>query len=595
MIHIVRANIPGFRSPEFTPGLNIVVADRARKSTARDTRNGLGKTTLLDIIRFCLGEDKQSLHIMQAEELQEWVFEIELCHQQQFVTVERTVKRPGRVNLRAASDWLNEHIVSHKAVLDTDKPTLLDAESGSCWVDAKAWKHVLSKLWYGLQPDNAAEFQPVFNDLIKYELRRDVFNEPIKCRAHQRVRSIQLSNAFLLNLNWQLVSQWYELQRRESAVKKQESTMKGYIEQLSATNMSMGELMPERDRLQDQVDRVTEQLNLFKVHPQFVEIEKEANDLDVEIQDLANNAMQLERLISYHDRSTKMEKSAAGRTVIELYESAGASLSDATVKRLEDVQAFHLQITRNRREYLRDERERLEHELAENRQKSEQLTNRRAALLNIINTHGAVDKHTQLHLLQAEKSEKLNNINSLLESWNLVEDESSEIRISRLELNRKARDDLNNSESARLTRGIFNSNSQELYEAPGDLIVNADREDCYEFRVEIRRSGSAGIDRMKTWCYDLMRAELLAKRNMGPGFLIHDSDIFADVDERQVARALELAERKSRECGFQYIVCLNSDKIPRHDEFSDSFNINEYVRLTLTDDTPAGSLLGMRF
>ena len=99
---------------------------------------------------------------------------------------------------------------------------------------------------------------------------------------------------------------------------------------------------------------------------------------------------------------------------------------------------------------------------------------------------------------------------------------------------------------------------------------------------------------MKVFCYDLMRAELWSKRDVRPGFLIHDSNIFDGVDERQVARALELGERKATECGFQYIVCLNSDSVP-HNDFTKGFDINNFVRLRLTDDKPAGRLLGIEY
>ena len=58
--------------------------------------------------------------------------------------------------------------------------------------------------------------------------------------------------------------------------------------------------------------------------------------------------------------------------------------------------------------------------------------------------------------------------------------------------------------------------------------------------------------------------------------------------------ALELAAQKADECGFQYICTLNSDMIP-WDDFDDDFDLNSYVRLTLTDRTSAGSLLGIRY
>ena len=56
MIHAVRCNQPGFKDVTFRPGFNVVLAERSEEATKKDSRkNGLGKTTLIEIIHFCLG------------------------------------------------------------------------------------------------------------------------------------------------------------------------------------------------------------------------------------------------------------------------------------------------------------------------------------------------------------------------------------------------------------------------------------------------------------------------------------------------------------------------------------------------------------
>ncbi|MFM6726441.1 MAG: DUF2326 domain-containing protein, partial [Dolichospermum sp.] len=55
MIYAVRCNQPSFKTVNFRPGLNVVLADRTEESGIRDSRNGLGKSTLIEIIHFCLG------------------------------------------------------------------------------------------------------------------------------------------------------------------------------------------------------------------------------------------------------------------------------------------------------------------------------------------------------------------------------------------------------------------------------------------------------------------------------------------------------------------------------------------------------------
>jgi uncharacterized protein YydD (DUF2326 family) len=70
--------------------------------------------------------------------------------------------------------------------------------------------------------------------------------------------------------------------------------------------------------------------------------------------------------------------------------------------------------------------------------------------------------------------------------------------------------------------------------------------------------------------------------------------LFADVDERQKAYALELAARSTEANGFQYICCLNSDSVPTAD-FTKGFDLQRSVRIEVTDEGQAGGVPGIRY
>ena len=98
------------------------------------------------------------------------------------------------------------------------------------------------------------------------------------------------------------------------------------------------------------------------------------------------------------------------------------------------------------------------------------------------------------------------------------------------------------------------------------------------------------------FCYDMVLAELGCARRHYPDFLVHDSTIFDGVDERQVARALILAQLKCEKLGYQYICLINSDMIP-YQEFDDEFTsqFNSDIILRISDNQEKGGLLGIRF
>ncbi|MDR2368579.1 MAG: DUF2326 domain-containing protein [Deltaproteobacteria bacterium] len=74
----------------------------------------------------------------------------------------------------------------------------------------------------------------------------------------------------------------------------------------------------------------------------------------------------------------------------------------------------------------------------------------------------------------------------------------------------------------------------------------------------------------------LMLTEISLKNGRGPGFLIHDGHLFAGVDERQLAKALQLSAERAKTLGFQYIVTMNPDALPRAG-VTPGFDISPYV------------------
>lgn len=600
MILGVRANRKEFNSVKFSSGFNIVLAERTKESTKKDTRNGLGKTTLLNIIHFCLGAKTKRNEGLLAKELEGWTFHLDLLIRHKRITVSRSVDEVGSVVVDADANWLDQVLELNpdrkpkQAKLEFDDEIKQERLKIEKRLKIEEWRALLGWGLYDLPAQEKSKYSPTFRSLISYDIRRDQFNDPFKQYPQQSTWSIQVNNAYLLDLNWEHAQKWQFLRNKKKNVDTIKRVIRDGNDLLANILGTVGELENERDRLQRLVEKTDEDLRQFRVHPQYEQIESKANELTRQLHDLSNRIIQIKRLIDFHDASAENERPADDSKVIEIYEEAGTTLPHLVKKQLDEVKEFHIQITQNREAYLRSEVNRLQEELNNAKRAQKQLSNERAEQMKILETHGALEEYNELQRLNLERHTSLEAINKQIEQSKKIDRETSEIRIEREQLYLDARSDFEERSTIKRARKIFNDNSEALYEAPGDFIIDLDSNSGHKFRVDIKRSGSDGISKMKVLCYDLMRAELWSQREASPRLLIHDSTIFADVDERQIARALELGERKSRECGFQYIVCLNSDKIP-WDELSKDLDIKDYVRLTLTDDKPAGSILGIRF
>jgi uncharacterized protein YydD (DUF2326 family) len=582
MIQAVRASGTGFKDVQFGPGFNVVLAERTKESTIKDSRNGLGKSTLIDIIHFCLGSNPERADTLRQEPLEDWTFELQLELREKTCLIRRSTSDPGKVLIYGdTSDW--------------PIPTKVDKDTGEPGMSRDEWTRLLGWAMFGFSPDRPDEkYAPTFRSLISYFARRGqgAFINPFEQYPRQQEWDKQVNTAFLLGLNWQHAQQWQLLKDQEKELKQLRRVLRtGVAADLFG---SLGSLESARVRLEREVAREERELAGFQVHPQYREIQEEANRLTFTIHDLTNANVVDRSMISLYEQSLQEESPPDEQTVAELFAEAGVTLNGSVVRRLGEVQSFHREIVVNRRRFLEGEIEGLRGAIADREPEVERLSRRRAELLDVLRSHGALDDYNRLQQLHGAKIAQLEDLDRRIVLWQKLERQEITVNIERERLKLDARSDLDDRRSSwEEAIALFNANSEALYESSGQLAIDL-RDTGFKFAVNIERSGSQGIDHMKVFCFDLMLAQVWAQNPYSPGFLIHDSIIFDGVDERQRARALQLAAHESAERGFQYICCLNSDMIP-YAEFDESFNLSQYVRLTLTDAAEEGGLLGLRF
>lgn len=582
MITAVRSNKASFKAVSFVPGFNVVLADRTKDSTKKDTRNGLGKSTLIEIMQFCLGSDAAKSGLIK-EPLTGWSFSLDLRIGDSPFSFTRHVDSPKKVIIYGdISKW-------------PIKPQR-NKKTGAKEMSIRDFNEALGYLMFGLLLDeDVIRYKPAFRGLISYFARRgrDAYSTPFEYYRRQPEVEKQVLNAFLLGLEWRYASEWQDLKDKDKMLANlRRAAKKGLVKDILG---SLGELEAKRVRLEANSRREEEQLKNFRVHPQYQEIETRANKLTQEIHGFENDNVADANLLDYYYQSIQQEHPPSSDDIIKMYEQAKVDLPGMVKQRFENVQMFHFKLIENRRRFLETEISRLGQVIESRREIIRQKSDERARLMDILNTHGALEEYTKLQRLYTETVSQLKEIEQKIKDLKRIEQEKSKLAIEQELLLQRARSDLEE-RHAQTNRAIdlFNSNSEALYEAPGNLVIDIQPPTGYQFKVEIERSGSQGIGSMKVFCYDLMLTQLWADKQKSPDFLIHDSTIFDGVDERQRALALELAAKESQKRGFQYICTLNSDMIPWQ-EFSPGFDLTRFVQLRLTDATDDGCLLGTRF
>ena len=581
MIHRLGSNLKSFKTLEFEPGLNILLADKSEGATDRQSRNGAGKTSFVELVHFLFGGDARPSSIFRSEALCDWAFEALVDVDADRVSVTRSGRKPRQILI---DGWPGS------------PDTLPGLPQERFELPNEKWKARLGDSWFGLDANEAESFQPSFRSLFSFVARRQQsggFQSPMQHSTMQQSWDRQVSICYLLGLDWSIPGRFEQLRSQEKVASQlRKSARSGELDRYfgKVADLRTGLTVSEA-----RAERLRAQLDGFQVVPQYRSLEREADDITEAIKNLNVDNLADRELMRELTASFDAEDAPDIRDLTKVYDEAGIVLPGLPRRRLDEVELFHRTVIENRRSHLSAEIGSAEDRIAARDQRREQLDDRRRQVMELLRSGGALEHYTTLReeLGRVEGESEL--LRRRLETAERLESTKIELDMERAKLVKALRDDIRErGEIVREAILSFEELSESLYERAGSLTI-ADTPNGPGFEVHIDAERSRGITNMQIFCFDLMLTEIRARRGRSPGFLIHDSHLFDGVDERQVAKALQLGAEKADAIGFQYIVTMNSDSVPK-EGFRSGFDVKDHIlRTRLTDATETGGLFGFRF
>jgi len=586
MIRRFGSDLASFKTLAFKPGLNILLADKSEGANDRQSRNGAGKTSFVELVHFLFGADARKESIFRSDALMEWTFDVAIDVAGEAIAAARSGAKPSRLLINGPVEtW----------------PILprFDAAAGLYELSNESWKANLGKFWFDLPlsaGDEAERFQPSFRSLFSYFARRQLsggFQQPMQHSTMQQAWDQQVSICYLLGLDWTIPGKFQELRGQEKVAQELRKAARS-----GDLGRYFGKAADLRTRLtiaEARAVRLRQQLASFEVVPEYKELEREANAITREIDALNVENVMDGDLLQQLRASLGEEDAPDLGDVTKLYAEAGVVLPDMIRRRFDEVERFHRTIIENRRAHLSAEITSAEARIVERDQRTAERDRRRRQIMSVLSSGGALEHYTNLREEAGRAEAEVEGLRQRLETAERIESTKAELDIERANLTKALRDDLHERDAI-LREAIlaFEALSESLYEKAGSLTI-AETGSGPQFDVHIDGQRSKGITNMQIFCFDLMLTEISLKQGRGPGFLLHDSHLFDGVDERQVAKALQLGAERAEATGFQYIVTMNSDALPE-EGFKPGFNIRDHVLDTkLTDATDTGGLFGLRF
>ena len=586
MIHHFGSDLASFKTLTFGPGLNILLADKSEGANDRQSRNGAGKTSFIELVHFLFGADARKESIFRSDALCPWFFDVAVDIAAETITAARSGTKPSRILVNGSVEgW--------------PVPPQFDEGAGLFELSNENWKANLGHFWFGLPisaGDEAERFQPSFRSLFSYFVRRQLsggFQQPMQHSTMQQTWDQQVSICYLLGLDWTIPGRFQELRGQEKVAHELRKAARS-----GDLGRFFGKAADLRTRLavaEARAERLRAQLDNFEVVPEYKALEREANDITREIDALNVENVVDGDLLQQLRASLNEEDAPDLGDVTKLYAEAGVVLPDMVRRRFNEVERFHRTIIENRRAHLNAEITSAEVRIAERDQRVTERDRRRRQIMGVLRSGGALEHYTSLREEAGRAEAEVEGLRQRLETAERIESTKAELDIERANLSKALRDDIH--ERADVIREAilaFEALSESLYEKAGSLTISETARGP-QFEVHIDGQRSKGITNMQIFCFDLMLTEISIKNGRGPRFLIHDSHLFDGVDERQVAKALQLGAERAEAAGFQYIVTMNSDALPQ-EGFQRGFDVRAHViNPKLTDATDTGGLFGLRF
>lgn len=608
MLRRLSADDERFKTVNFKPGLNLLVAETTTVSRSTDSRNGSGKSSMIELLHFLLGSRADNKQLAARKEIRRTVFTLGLDWPdlEEELHVSRSGSDPRNVTVvpgllhRSPPDPVSGRVAASPEfeLPYASGPQAVPATAvGSAkprTVPLAEWQALIEQKLFGLSGDHPGVSGRALLSFLIRRVGDHGFNEAVRSFSRQPEAQASPNLAYLLGLDSTLAARYQDIAAkkatRDQLKKAVNDPVWGQVVGKSAD--LRGEIAVQNSKISE----LRQQMETFRVVPQYEALKERADELTRRIQELSTHDVIDRRNLDHLERSVEETIDPEVRYLEQVYDELGVTLPHQALRRFDDVRAFHAAVVRNRRTYLKEEVATTRKTLENRKAERARLDVEQSGILKELSEGGALEALTTLQKALAQEEAKLGALQHRLKAAETVEASSREIEASRLELTREVDTDLQErQQQITLATVLFHELASRLYgnDRPAYLSVEAGRSSL-KITPKISSDVSQGINKMSIFCFDLTMAVIAHRGGRAPDFLVHDSHIFDGVDDRQLTRALEVAVDLTEAEGMQYIVTINEDDLSKARNLG--FDPQPYIiEPMLTDAYEGGGLFGFRF
>jgi uncharacterized protein YydD (DUF2326 family) len=586
----VYANKP-FKGIRFNPGFNVILGEpREKKRTDKDTHN-LGKTLLIDVIDFLLLKKINSGHwlLKHRENFTGYVFYLEIkLNSGKFLVIRRGVDRRSKISFKlnnSALDgfnedlhWDYEDITIEKAKEFLDETFGFDVALD--WPYRKSISYFLRK-------------QKDFLDVFQLEK----FKGP-----HRDWKPFLFE---MLGFDGKAVLEKYEIEKEKDEI----------LDLISQVKQKFSIDMEESDKIKgiievktEEKNTVEEKIDSFNFYLQDKEInQKLVDEIDAKTSNLNTIRYNVTEEINKIEESLKTDVPRIDMDELkQLYKEVEIFFPDNLVKEYQDLETFNLQVSEERKKYLKERLAELNEELEPIEKELVHLDSMKSELLSVLKDKDSYGKfkHYQKSLAKTEAEiarleEKLENLDKAAQLETQIETLNNDLKVKAEAI----RGLINRSNDFyKEVRRQFNRIIQAVLNVPAIISISQNKKGNIAFHADIQdpekmevTAEGYGTTYKKFLCMAFDLSVLITYSNRSFYRFVYHDGALEGLDHRKKINFLDTVRDICKEYNLQYIMTLIDSDIPR-DELDNKMAFpDKEIVLRLHDRDDSGRLFKTSF
>ncbi|MCF2500816.1 DUF2326 domain-containing protein [Dyadobacter chenhuakuii] len=539
-----------FEPVRFKDGINYIFGKKDADNS-RDSLNGVGKSTTLELVDFCLGADfnakSTSRLFKEVQKLKDFYIVLEFEVEGMEYLVRRSVDSPRKLEI-------GDVYSTNEYDLKEAKQKLFDIIFRDL-----VYEGVLQDSWY----------RSLIGFYLKvHKKQKNEFVDPIQyLTSASKIYELNQYHLYLMGIDNRLVCRNSDLQ---NSVKDRDAALRE-VKRLIESNYGVGlkEANKRLDRLKNEISKASGLIESFKLAQQHKNVEEQLDNLTKKIKLLSEaNFWDNSRLTNLRASAEfKDDLSTSKINGIErMYAEMSRELGAIVKKTLKDAIEFRKKLSKSRESFLKEELDKLTRDIALRNQEIENFDSQRAELFKSLKVKSAFKDLTEAYLYVGRLNKDFVDLRSKVDTYKELEESKAQWRAKDAQIAVEFKTFLGDiSDEIAAFGKTFSEVYDSIYSASqssGFSITQSfsNSKQKVDINVSFESEESKGWNKGRTLVYDLAVMLNSIKRNLKrPRFLVHDG-IFDGMDKAHFVELIAFVE-KCQEDGnrFQYIITLNEE------------------------------------